>query len=119
MRGLRCLNGFEIDAEPLGDAGPHVLDDDVGLFGEPHQDLAAFVGLQVQRDRALVAMQVLEVRAVAPSDQLVGVGIGGRRLDPDHVGAPIRQRADAGRAGARQRQVDHLEPRQRQARRFG
>jgi len=41
------LYRFEIDAEALGDAGPHVLDDDVGLLGKPHQNLAALVGLQV------------------------------------------------------------------------
>jgi hypothetical protein len=64
-------------------------------------------------------MQVLEVRSVALADQFAGIGIAWRRLDPDHVGAPIRQRADAGRARARQRQVDHLEPRQRQACCFG
>jgi hypothetical protein len=113
------MDGSEIDAEPLGDAGPHVFDHYVGLFREPHQDLAAFVGFQVQRDGALVAMQVLEVRTVAPADQLAGLGVFRRRLDPDHVGAPIGQRADAGGACAGKRQVDHLEPRQWQARGFG
>ena len=118
MRGLRFLHGFEIDAKALGDAGPHVLDDDVGLFGEPHEDLAALVGLQVQRDGALVAMQVLEVRAVAAADHFAGFAGFRRRLDADHVGAPVGQRAHAGRTGARQRQIEHLEARQRQPRRL-
>ena len=116
MRGLRLLDGFEIDAKALGDAGPHVLDDDVGLLGQPHQDLAALVGLQVQRDGALVAMQVLEIRALAPAQHLVGAAFAGRWLDPDHVGAPVGQRAHAGGTGARQGQIEHLEARQRQPR---
>jgi hypothetical protein len=115
---IALLHGFEIDAEAPGDAGPHVLDDDVGLFGEPHQNFAAFIGLQVERDGALVAMQVLEIGAIAPSDQFVRFGVARRRLDPNNVRTPIRQRADAGGAGAGQRQVDHLEPRQWQARGF-
>ena len=98
---IALLHGFEIDAEALGDAGPHVLDDHVGLFGQPHQDLAALVGLQVQRDGALVAMQVLEVRTIALAHQFVGLGVARRRLDPDHVGAPVRQRAARRRRPAR------------------
>src|SRR6185312_5325018 len=112
---VALADGLIIDAEPPGDAGPHVLDDNVGLFREPHQDLAALVGFQVQRDGALVAMQVLEVRAVAPAYQLAGLAFLWRRLDADHVGAPIGQCADAGGTRARQRQVDHLEPRQWQS----
>ncbi len=107
-------HGFEIDAEAPGDAGPHVLDNDVGRFRQSHQDFAAFVGLQVQRDGALVAMQVLEIRTVAAAHQFADLVVSRRRLDPDHVGAPVGQRAHAGRAGARQGQVDDLEARQRQ-----
>ena len=118
MRGLRFLTEFEIDAEPAGDAGAHVLDDDVRLLREPHQDFAALIGFQVQRDGALVAMQVLEVRAIASPDQFAGFTVFRRRLDPDHVGAPIGQRAHAGGTCARQGQIDHLEPRQRQLRRL-
>jgi hypothetical protein len=54
-------------------------------------------------------MEVLEVRTIALSDQLICVGITWRRLDPDHVGAPVRQRTNTGGAGAGQCQVDDLE----------
>ena len=44
--------------------GAEVLDDDVGVLRELEEDLAALGALQVERDRALVAVQVLEVGAV-------------------------------------------------------
>ena len=49
---IAFLDGFI--AEASGDARPHVLDDDVGLFRKPHQDFTAFFVLQVQRDGALL-----------------------------------------------------------------
>src|SRR5256885_6155162 len=42
-----------------------VLDHDVGGLHELHEDRHALLVLQVERDRALGAVQVLEVRAVA------------------------------------------------------
>jgi hypothetical protein len=54
-------------------------------------------------------MQVLEVRAVTPADEFASLAFLRRRLDADHIGAPVAQRANAGRTGARQRQVDDLE----------
>ena len=58
--------------------------------------------LQVQRDRALVAVQVLEVEAVARP--AISSSPLGRRLDADDVGAPVGEMAHAvGPARARVR----------------
>src|SRR5215472_611380 len=47
-----------IDAEPLDDAGTEVLHKGVGLFAQFEQRAAARGGLEVERDRALVAIVV-------------------------------------------------------------
>ena len=67
--------------------------------------------LQVERDAALVAVQVDAVEAVPGAAEAIGAG---RRLDPDDVGAPIRQVADAGWAGAGEGEVEHADAGQRQ-----
>ena len=54
-----------VDLEPVLHVGAVVLDDDVGLLRELHEDRVAFLALEVERHRLLVAMQVLEVEAVA------------------------------------------------------
>ena len=58
-----------VDAEPLLHVGAVVLHHDVGLRGHLLQHRDAFGRLQVQRDRALVAVQVLEVRTLARAAQ--------------------------------------------------
>ena len=66
--------------------------------------------LQVQREAALVAVQVLEIEAVP----VVGGDVDGARLlDLQRPRAPVGQLPHAGRAGARMRQVEHLDPPQR------
>ena len=84
-------------------------DDHVRLFGELHEDLLALLALEIERDAALVAVQVLEVEAVPVARRRVTIGAGRRLLDPYHLGAPIGQMAHAGRAGAMRREVDDLE----------
>ena len=99
--------------QPVLHLGAHVLDDDVGGFHQAHERCVAFGRLQVQRHRALVAMQVLEVEAVAVAGDILAVG--GGRLDLDDVGAPVRQVPHAGGPGPRQGQVQHLQAVQRHA----
>src|SRR2546421_255156 len=53
-----------VDAEPVLDVGTEVLDHHVGLGGQLLEDLDPLGVLEVERDRALVAMEVLEVEVV-------------------------------------------------------
>src|SRR5204863_5006010 len=53
----RCV----VDAEPVFYVGPIVFDDDVRRLDQTEKDFAALRRLEVERNRALVAMQVLEV----------------------------------------------------------
>ena len=55
----------------------HVLDEHVGALDELHENGVAFLGFQIELDRALVAVQVLEVGAVAPADDVLAGGSGG------------------------------------------
>jgi hypothetical protein len=72
--------------------------------------------LQVERDRALVAVEVDAVEAVARPAQAVG---GARRFHPDDVCAPIGEVAHAGRAGAGEGEIQHAQAGQGQARSGG
>src|SRR6185436_8063069 len=94
---------FVVDAEPVFHVRPVVLDDDVRSLDETEKDLAALRCLEVERNRALVAMQVLEIRPVARAAHVLVA----RRLDLDHVGAEIRELAHAARTGPHSRQVEH------------
>jgi len=87
----------------------------VGALGELEEDRQALLALQVQRHCLLVAVQVLEIGAVAPAAG--GVGVLARHLDLDDVGAPIGELAHRGRAGAVGGQVDDREAVERQGRR--
>ena len=83
-------------AEPVHGAGRVVLDHDVGCCRQAMQQRAAFVGLEVDGDAALVAVEGAE-EAGGKADQPPG-GIAGHRLDLDHVGAEIGE--DQARARA-------------------
>ena len=96
-----------IDAEPVLDVGFVILDDDVGALGELHEDRPALLALQVQGHCPLVAVQVLEIGAVAPAAGRVDQLAGG--LDLDDLGAPIGELAHRRWPGAMRRQVDDAE----------
>jgi hypothetical protein len=85
------------------DVGTEVLDDDVGLGAEPLDDVDPGRRLEVERQGALVAVQVLGVEA-APDEIAFGV-LAGRNLDD--VGAHVGELAHAGRARARASEIDH------------
>ena len=85
------------EVEPLQHAGAHVVVEDVGALHQLQQHLATALVAQVQADRALVAVEVLEVgpqpvgrEAGAGDGAAAGVGIV-RRFDLDHVGAHVRE----------------------------
>ncbi len=57
QRRIRLAQNLVADAEPLEDAWPEALDHDVGRLRQLQQRLPAPLLLQVQADRALVAVQ--------------------------------------------------------------
>ena len=79
---------FIVRAEPLHDAGAESLDDHVGAGGELLEERLALGRLHVQRQRALVAVDVDEGRAALPVRILLSVRW---RLDLEDIGAHIRE----------------------------
>ena len=92
--------GFVAEAQFRNGAGAEVLDEDIGLSHKVEQDRMALGRLEVQDDRALVAVDGCEHgrHAVALgaeiADQIAGAG----PLDLDHVRALVGQ--DLGGHGA-------------------
>ncbi len=96
MRGLIFLTELVVDAEPVFYLRAEILDDDVGLLRQFEEDLLPLLGLEVKRQAALVAVQVLEVEAVAPRAGDIAPRLA-RLLDLDHIGAPIGKLTNGGR----------------------
>ncbi len=87
-----------------------VLDQHVGVAHHPQQHLLALGRLQVERDRALVAVQhqegrrhAVDARIAIAARIVAAVGL----LDLDHVGAEVGQHHAAGRAGHDLGQLEH------------
>ena len=98
-----------VDAEPVLDVGAEVLDHHVGLPDHAAKHRDAVLLLHVQRDAALVAVDALEIRAVALAAHAFGGVDLFRRLDLDDVGAPVGELAHRRRARAHAGQVEHDE----------
>ena len=102
-----------VDAQPDLHVGPEVLHHHVGPRSETPQHGDAFLRFQIDGDAALVAMQVLEVGAVArPAGRVARVEVLGR-LDLDDVRSPVSKLADAGRSRADPGEIEHREAGQR------
>ena len=102
---IDLAHGLVIDAEPVLDGRFEVLDDDIGLLDELEEDFLPLRAFQVERQRPLVAVQILEIGAVAAAAGRVGMLAG--RLDLDDIGAPIGELPHRGRTGAMRGQIDH------------
>ena len=110
MRGLTLRKALVVDAEPGLDVGAEVLDHARRRFSTSRRNTSTPLGLlQVERHRALVAVQVLEVGAVPRTARLLAAGIFRQRVDLDDVGAPVRELPHAGRPGADAGQIEHGE----------
>ena len=105
---IELAHALIVDAKFCLHVGAEILDDDVGLFHQPPEDLEAFRLFQVERHGALVAVQVLEVRALARAAELLPA-ILKNCVDLDDIGAPVRQLAYAGRTGPDAGEVEHSE----------
>lgn len=92
--------GVGADPQPLRDARPVALDQDVGASGQVQDRVRAALGLEVDEDGALVAVGEVVGRIDAEP------GAAGP-VDPHHVGAQIGQEHRGERTGPDARQLDH------------
>src|SRR6185437_1080125 len=85
--------------------GPVIFDQHVGVLDQRAQNLDPRGLFEVERDAALVAVQVLEIEAMPLAAEALVLG----GLDLDDLGAPVRELTHAGRPRAHARQIDDLE----------
>lgn len=107
--GIDVAQAFVIDAEAGFDIRPEILDHHVGLGSQPLEHREALGVLQVQGHRPLVAVQVLEIGALAGAARLLTAGVVGQGIDLDDIGAPVGQLTDGRRSRANAGQVKHSE----------
>ena len=98
------------DAPFLERPGAVVLEQDIGVLYEPLHDLDAERRAHVGGDRALAAVDHLEIEAdavlaLAPVADFVAAA---RSLDLDDVGTPVRKVHPAKRCGEKARDIDDL-----------
>ena len=89
--------------------GPHVAHEDVGALDQAQQRGEPVRLLDVQSDRALVAVEVDELAGHAGIAAALGHGaqqVAAGRLDLDHLGAIVGERARADRADDHGREID-------------
>ena len=109
VTGDRAIDDARVDridrrvahAELVHHTRTKALDDDIGVFGEPQEHVAPRRGLEVQAQRALVAVDEPEQfgHALAHASHRARVITGTRVLDLDHVGAHVGQVHGRHRAG--------------------
>src|SRR5208282_1726902 len=108
-----------VDPEPLGDAWPVFLDDNVGVPGEAKVDFLARSALEIDPDRLLVAAKRVVRRAAEAVDRPLRAGGAGllrassggrsRLLDLDHFSAKVRQDHRAERPRRELGQVEYFD----------
>ena len=103
---VRGRERLVVAAQPLHDPGPEALHDDVGAGRELLEDGLAFRRLHVERERALVAVDVGE-RGAALGGRVLGLG--GRRLDLQHVRAHVGEEHAGQLGGGDPRHLQHLD----------
>ncbi|MNV64591.1 hypothetical protein D3C71_1572410 [compost metagenome] len=96
---VQAAQAFIREPQPLLHYGTEVLHHHVRAAHQRGQDFGAFGRLQVQAEAALVAMQVLFIRAPAPPGDRSAV-TRWRRFDADDIGPPVRQQPNGNRASA-------------------
>ena len=115
--GVERAECLVVDAEPVLHVGPVVLHHHVGLGGEALEDGDALRLLEVESEAPLVAVQILEVGAVAGLDGIVRRPRRPGRFDLDDVGAPVGELARRGRPRPVAGEVEHRKARKSAVRR--
>jgi hypothetical protein len=108
-------NDIVIDLESMLDVRAIVFDHNIGAFGELEEDSSSLFALQIERHAALVAVQVLIVRALAIGADGITLGAA-RRFNLDDLRAPVGKLTSAGWPRAMERQIKHGYASERQLR---
>ncbi len=106
---------FVGEAEPRHRLRAHVVHQNVALPHQRQEGLCRFRLLQIERQRALVAVEVQEHMAHLAVPRRAGIAhdVALGRLDLDHLGAEIAHDLRRQRPEHDRRQIDHLDPSER------
>src|SRR5271166_1534701 len=108
--GVELPDDIIAAAQPLDRAGRHVLDRHIRLLQQVLDDLETARRFEVEGDRLLVGVELVEIPRVIiglPGPQSAAGIPGLRVLDLDHLGAEPGERLGAGGAGLELRKIDH------------
>ncbi len=112
MRGVELLDRFVVEAEALDRAGRHVFDRDIGLLQHFLDDVEPLGRFQIDRQRLLVDVELVEVPGIvvglAGAQPAAGIAPS-RVLDLDHLGAEPGQHLGRGRARLELGEIDDLD----------
>ena len=108
--GIDLGERLVVDPEPAFHIWPIVLNHHVGLLHHPLEGRDTCRRLEIDRDAALVAVEIGKIRPVARPAHVGRLDVLGR-LDLDHVRAPVGELAHACRPGAHAREVENGEAR--------
>ena len=113
---MPAAQGIDAEAEPLQRRRPYIGDEDVGRREQPVQRVAAFLALEIEDERALVAVEVHEL-----ARQLSTVGLAADRaqqvaaggLDLDDIGTVVGEIERCGGPDHDSGEIDHAYARKR------
>ena len=110
--GIDCREARIIEPQPLCDAMAEVLDDDIRLAHQVDGDAPSRIGLQVDRDAFLIAVERQEVMALAVDERMVVPGgVGAFEVfDPDDVSAEVAENHGGQRSRKHPREIHHPHP---------
>ena len=102
-------HGLVVDAKAMFHPRAVILHDHIRFRGEALEDRDTFGAFQIQREAAPVALQILKIGAVAFVERSAVAVLLSRLFDFQDVGAPIRELARRGGAGAGTGKIQHGE----------
>ncbi len=101
-------HGGKAEAESFEHTGPEVLEHHIDCCGEPGDERAPGIALQVDGDASLPAVLLREVHRESSDARLRSAGeVALGRFDLDYRGAEIDQRLAARRARQHPREIQH------------
>ena len=109
-RWIDGVQSLPVEPQPVLDRWPKVLDQHIGRPDEPVKQFTSRRILQIDDQRALVAMDVEVIRRCLTAF-LETVD---RSIHPDHVGTPVRELPYGRRPCARNCQIEHGDAGERQ-----
>ena len=98
--------GLVVDTESMLHGRAVILDDDIRLFDQLEEYFLTFFGFEIDRQAALIAVQILKIETMPGTDDatLIFVDAVGR-FDFDNIGTPVAELSHASRPRPMRRKI--------------